>query len=146
MLASSATGLQLSDTGDYSVRGLEHLVCVERKSLDDLLACCGRERDRFKRELQRMMAYRFRMVVIEADALTLETGEWRSQLQPAHVLGSLSAWTAQFGLPVWLGGNHESCARFVEKYLYQCARCVASEYQAASALVETANDAKGEAA
>ena len=42
------------DTGDYSVRGLEHLVAVERKTLDDLLGCCGRERDRFKRELARL--------------------------------------------------------------------------------------------
>ncbi len=127
-------------TGDYSIDGLTHLITLERKSLPDLLACCGRERDRFKRELQRMMAYRFRMLVVEADALTLETGEWRSKLQPSHVLGSLSAWTAQFGLPVWLGGDHESCARFVEKYLYQCARCVASEYTAASALIETAKN------
>ena len=133
-------------TGDYSVGGLTHLIALERKSLPDLLACCGRERDRFKRELQRMMAYRFRMLVVEADALTLETGEWRSQLQPSHVLGSLSAWTAQFGPPVWLGGNNEACARFVEKYLYQCARCVASEYAAASAIIETAKNAKDEAA
>ena len=133
-------------TGDYSVGGLTHLIALERKNLPDLLACCGRERDRFKRELQRMMAYRFRMLVVEADALTLEAGEWRSQLQPSHVLGSLSAWTAQYSLPVWLGGDHENCARFVEKYLYQCARCVASECAAASALIETAENAEGEAA
>ena len=54
------------DTGDYSVRGLEHLVAVERKSLPDLLGCVGRERDRFKRELQRLRGYRFRLLVIEA--------------------------------------------------------------------------------
>ena len=57
------------DTGDYSVYGLEHLVCVERKSLPDLLGCCGRERERFVRELQRMKAYRFRMLIIEATLL-----------------------------------------------------------------------------
>ena len=55
-------------TGDYSIVGLEHLLAVERKSLDDLLACIGHERDRFKRELQRLRAYRFRMLVIEATA------------------------------------------------------------------------------
>ncbi|NQU21949.1 MAG: hypothetical protein HQ567_11755 [Candidatus Nealsonbacteria bacterium] len=34
-------------TGDYSVRGLEHVVAVERKSLPDLLGCIGRDRSRF---------------------------------------------------------------------------------------------------
>ncbi len=114
-------------TGDYSIRGLEHLIAVERKSLDDLLACIGRERDRFRRELKRLQAYRFRVLIIEASHADLEAGQWRSQLKPSHVLGSLSAWMAQFELPIWLAGEHESAARFAEKYLYQCARLIASE-------------------
>ena len=43
-------------TGDYSLKGLEHHVCIERKSLDDLLGCVGRDRERFERELHRMLA------------------------------------------------------------------------------------------
>ena len=34
-------------TGDYSIQGLESVIAIERKSLDDLLGCCGRERKRF---------------------------------------------------------------------------------------------------
>lgn len=120
------------DTGDYSIVGLTHLVAVERKSIDDLLACIGRERDRFKRELQRLRAYRFRLLVIEGNAADLERGQWRSTLQPAHVVGSLAAWCAQFALPTWLAGNHDGAGRFVERYLYQCARAVASEHDAAT--------------
>ena len=123
------------DTGDYSVKGLEHLIAVERKSLDDLLQCCGWQRDRFKRELQRLRAYRFRLLVIETDAAAIEAGDWRSKLHPSHVLGSLAAWTAQFDLPVWLGGSHEACGRFVERYLYQAARRVSDEYAAASRMI-----------
>ena len=125
-------------TGDYSIRGLEHLVSVERKSLDDLLGCIGRDRDRFRRELKRMEAYRFKLLIIESDADTLEIGTWRSQIKPAHVLGSLAAWSAQFGLPVWLGGDHAACGRFTERFLFQCARTVARELQAATALVGAA--------
>lgn len=130
------------DAGDYSIDGLTHLIAVERKGLDDLLACCGRERDRFKRELQRLRAYRFRLLVIEADAATLESGvrggtPWRSTLKPTHVLGSLAAWTAQYGLPVWLAGTHEAAGRFVERYLYQCARAVLSENSSAVGLTES---------
>ena len=105
------------DTGDYSVRGLAHAIAVERKSLDDLLGCIGRDRDRFKRELQRLRAYRFRLLVVEADAAALEAVRWRSKLQPSHVVGSLSAWICQYGLPIWLAGDHAAAARFVEKYL-----------------------------
>ena len=90
------------DAGDYSVAGLTHLVAVERKSLSDLLACVGRERSRFRRALQRLRAYPFRLLVVEATAEALEGGLWRGQIKPAHVLGSLAAWTAQFALPIWL--------------------------------------------
>ncbi len=126
------------DTGDYSIKGLEHLIAVERKSLDDLLACVGRERSRFKHELQRLRGYRFRLLVIEADATTLEAGEWRSRLTPSHILGSLAAWTAQYGLPTWLSGTHEAAGRFVERFLYQSARCVATDYVTANWFVEAA--------
>lgn len=115
------------DTGDYSLRSLTHLVAVERKSLDDLLACVGRERDRFRRELQRLRAYRFRALIIEGNYADIERGEWRSQLKPSQVLGSLAAWQCQYELPIWLAGDHRAAGRFAERYLYQCARLVAQE-------------------
>ena len=121
------------DTGDYSIRGLEHRVTVERKSLEDLLACCGRDRDRFKRELQRLRAYRFRLLVVEASAADLEAGEWRSKLQPVHVMGTLAAWTGQYELPIWLAGNHSAGGLFVERFLFQAARRVAMENSASVA-------------
>ena len=121
--------------GDYSVVGLTHMVSLERKSLDDLLTCVGRERARFLRELQRLRAYRFRCLVVEASYSDLERGAWRSQLKPSHVLGSLAAWMARYSLPVMLCGDHQAAGRFAERFLYQCARCVASE-NAALGVVE----------
>ena len=114
-------------TGDYSVRGLEHLIACERKSLDDLLSCVGIHRDRFKRELGRLQGYRFRCLVVECNYSDLEAGGWRSKIRPACVVGTLSAWMAQYSLPVVLAGDHESAARFGERFLYQAARCVAME-------------------
>jgi hypothetical protein len=43
-------------TGDYSLAGLTDKVVAERKPLSDLVACLGRERERFERELQRAAA------------------------------------------------------------------------------------------
>lgn len=118
------------DTGDYTIRGLTHLIAVERKSLNDLLTCVGRDRDRFNREQQRLHAYPFRLLVVDANAAVIEAGDWRSQLVPPHVLGSLAAWMVQYGLPVSLAGSHEAAGRFIEKFLYQSARAIAAEVQA----------------
>lgn len=119
-------------TGDYSIKGLDHLVAVERKHLGDFLGCVGASRDRFKRELQRMLSYRFRMLIIETDYATLARGDWESKVRPTAVLGSIAAWMAQYSLPVMLGRNHDEAGMFTERYLYQCARCVAQEQEAAN--------------
>ena len=66
-------------TGDYTIKGLEHVVAIERKSEGDLLACVGRERERFDREIQRLMAFPVRALVVESSWEAMEIGEWRSK-------------------------------------------------------------------
>ncbi len=124
------------DAGDYSIKGLERLVAVERKSLPDLLGCVGRDRDRFKRELQRMRGYRFRTLVVEATMSELHAGDWRGSLKPSHVVGSLAAWQSQYSLPIMLAGDRHQAAAFAERYLFQCARTLANEHTAASMFIE----------
>ena len=127
------------DTADYSVRGLTHLIALERKSLDDLLGCIGRDRSRFKRELARMRGFRFRALIIESTLAAIEAGQWRSKLKPSHVLGSLAAWQCQFGLPIVFAGDHAAAGRYAERHLFQAAQTVASECIAiASMMAETA--------
>lgn len=82
-------------TGDYSVAGLESVIAVERKSLGDLLACVGRERERFERELQRLKSYPVSCVIIEASWQELERGEWRGKITPNVVMGSVTSWIAR---------------------------------------------------
>jgi ERCC4-type nuclease len=110
-------------TGDYSVRGLEHLVAVERKSLGDLLSCVGRERDRFDREVQRLLAYETRCLVVESTWYEVECGDWRrrSALQPSQVVGSLIGWIAA-SLPVVMAGDWQQAGHFVSRILYTAAR------------------------
>lgn len=108
-------------TGDYSVAGLEHVVAIERKSLDDLLRCVGQERERFEREIQRMLAYPVRVLVIEATWPDLERGGWRSRITPAAAIGSVLGWIAQ-GVPVVMAGDHDRAGRVVSRLLYIAAR------------------------
>lgn len=99
--------------GDYSLAGLEDKVAVERKSLPDLVACLGRERERFERELMRGAALDAFAVVVEADWLMLARGEYRSQLKAARGLSERAGvYGAVSGaLPVcrnpWGGGVHD---------------------------------------
>ena len=134
--ASLETERAALTTGDYSLRGLTHLIAIERKSLDDLLGCVGRERDRFKRELARLRAFRFRALVIESTLAEIEAGQWRTKLKPSHVLGSLAAWTVQYGLPIVFAGDHAAAGRYAERYLYQAARTVAIECAAIQGMNE----------
>jgi ERCC4-type nuclease len=108
-------------TGDYSVRGLETIIAVERKSLSDLLACIGQERERFDREVLRLLAYPCRAIVVEATWGDLEQGEWRSQVTPSAAVGSVLGWVAA-GVPVIMAGDHARAGRYVGRLLFTAAR------------------------
>jgi ERCC4-type nuclease len=86
------------DSGDYSILGLTDLVAIERKSLDDLVACCGTQRERFERELRRLRGYKLKAVVIEASRKRVARGGWRSKILPQSVLGSIASWRVRYGI------------------------------------------------
>lgn len=121
-------------TGDYSLHGLEHIVAIERKSLPDLVQCCGRERERFERELQRLKAYPHRAVVVEASWADLQAGGWQGQVTPKAVWGSVTSWTAQ-GIPFLLCGNRVGAADAVRALLWHAARHRFMEIQSFAGVV-----------
>ncbi len=98
-----------------------NVIAVERKSLSDLLSCVGTERERFEREVQRLLAYPCRALVVESTWPELEAGEWRSQIKPTAVIGSLLGWIAM-GLPVIMATDHRRAGRYVSRLLYIAAR------------------------
>lgn len=113
------------DTGDYSILGLENVVTVERKSLPDLLGCIGKDRDRFDREMHRILAFPHKMLMIESTWREIEAGTWltngRSRVHPNAVVGSLIGWMSK-GIPIFFAGNHADAARAVARFLFMSAR------------------------
>ena len=109
------------DTGDYSLVGLSDRVAVERKSLPDLVACLGRERERFERELQRAAALDAFAVVVEASWAELAGGQYRSQLNPHSACQSVLAFTARYRIPFMFAGSRAgaeyACHGFLRQYL-----------------------------
>jgi len=109
-------------TGDYSVKGLTDFVAIERKSLLDFLACVGRERERFDREMQRLLGYETRVLIIEATWTQLINGDWRrSKVTPQAAVGSALGWIAK-GIPVILAGERFSADQFCARMLFIAAR------------------------
>jgi len=107
-------------TGDYSIEGLTNLVCVERKSLQDMVGCCGQHRERFNNELHRMMGYRAKCVIIEASLKKLSGGNWRGKMTATQVLGAINSWRHKYGINFIYADNPElasqECYRFLHYY------------------------------
>lgn len=84
--------------GDYSIEGLEKLVALERKSIDDFTACCGNERGRFERELLALRGYPVKAVICEFKFSDVLDHRYRSKIEPASVIGSIERWMVM-GMP-----------------------------------------------
>jgi len=95
-------------TGDYSLAGLEDRLAVERKSLPDLVACLGRERERFERELQRAAALDAFCVIVESTWADLAQGNFQSQLHPHAACQSVLAFSARYRIPFLFTGSREA--------------------------------------
>ena len=120
-LAPLTTQRATLDTGDYSAVGIEHVARIERKSLPDLIACVGRERDRFDREVQRLLAYPVRLLIVESTWQEIEAGQWRGKVSSNQAIGSLLGWQAS-GLAVHLAGDAERAGKHAARILYTVAK------------------------
>ena len=99
--------------GDYSLAGLEDKVAVERKSLPDLVACLGRERERFERELMRGAA------LAALNCRMLARGEYRSQLKSHAACQSVLAFTARYRVPFLFAGTRGAAEYMTWGFLRQ---------------------------
>jgi DNA excision repair protein ERCC-4 len=111
------------ETGDYSIDGLEHQLAIERKSLPDLLACCGRDRDRFARVVRRLVGLPHRLLVVECSWVTIQSGSWQSRIDVDAVVNSLLSWSAT-GLPFVLADNRKHAEDIARRFLFLSARRV----------------------
>ncbi|MCX6131631.1 MAG: hypothetical protein NTX25_21540, partial [Proteobacteria bacterium] len=98
------------------------------KSLPDFLGCVGRERERFEKEIQRLLAYETRAIVVEATWNELEAAnwligqyKWKSKITSSQAIGSALGWIAR-GVPIIMATNHERCSHFVARLLFTAAR------------------------
>jgi ERCC4-type nuclease len=91
-------------TGDYTVEGMESLLCLERKSLADLVACTVTYRRRFLASCARLAQFKWKAILVEATLEDIKGGfgafDIPSEVHPNAVCGTLDAIEAKFGIPV----------------------------------------------
>lgn len=109
------------NVGDYSIKGLESAVAVERKSLPDLVGCLAGSRDRFVKELERSRALEAFAVVVEGSWQDLALGQYRSQLLPHAACQSVAAFMARMRVPFWFCGSRAAAEYCTWSFLRQYA-------------------------
>jgi ERCC4-type nuclease len=83
---------------------MEDLLCLERKSLADLVACTVTYRRRFLASCARIAKFKWKAILIEATFEDIKSGFERfdipSGVHPNAVTGTLDAIEAKFGIPI----------------------------------------------
>jgi DNA excision repair protein ERCC-4 len=93
------------ESGDYSLPGHDHLVAIERKTLDDLIGCLTTGRERFERELHRLRPYLVKAVVVEATLEDVARGRYRSGMNAQSALQSILAFMVRYSIPFVFAGT-----------------------------------------
>lgn len=100
-------------TGDYTIRGMDHMLAVERKSIEDLYGTLTGSRDRFENELERMQALDFAAVVVEGDWHRVMRGLPDRKVNPQSIFGSVIAYQQRFRGVHWWFADHRRDAETI---------------------------------
>jgi ERCC4-type nuclease len=107
------------ETGDYSVKGLEAVVCLERKSVGDLVNTLVRSKARFAKELERMRAFKYAAIVVEGTRRDIHLHRYRSKIAPRAVEGLVNYIWVGTRIPTFWCDDEEMCAEAVYSILKQ---------------------------
>lgn len=109
-------------TGDYSLRGFEDRIAIERKELGDLIGCLTHDRERFARELTRLRGFESAAVVVESPFDELRAGRYRSQMRPEAALQSVLSIQSVYRMPFLFGRDRSDAERLTFDLLRHFAR------------------------
>ncbi len=122
--------------GDYTIAGLEKEVAVERKSIDDLANCLGRDRERFVRQLQKGRGLNAYAVVCEGSWLDLVNGNYRSRLAAHSACQSVTSFMSRWGVQFLFAGNRKAAEYACFSYLLQYAQGIRRRLRAVEAAMD----------
>ncbi len=107
------------DFGDYSIKGFESQISIERKSLDDFYLSIGKNRERFQRMLERMQEAEFKGLLIEAyehEVLTPELSY--SHIHKNSVYSTITTLEIKYGLHVYMASRQDCQNKMLNWLIY----------------------------
>ncbi len=120
----TATISRKLDIGDYSLSGFENDFAIERKTLDDFIACMinksnSNNRDRFERELARAQDKLRRLwILVEANSGDILAGRFTSEIKVSSVTATIVAWQNRYNcIQMVYGGNRANSMKMAHMIL-----------------------------
>jgi ERCC4-type nuclease len=100
--------------GDYSVKGFESLITIERKSLNDFYSSISSQRERFEEELKKMQELEWKALVIEEDEKkVLVPSPFETQIHPEVVRWSLVSLEVRWKLHIYMNRSRKDIERWI---------------------------------
>lgn len=87
--------------GDYSIKGFENEIAIERKSISDLYLCLGKERERFMKEINLMRHLKWKGLLIEAKEEEIYAYFGGPTLHPNAIYSSLASLEVKAGFHIY---------------------------------------------
>lgn len=104
-------------TGDYTIKGYEDRLCIERKNLGDFVSTVISDWINFRKKLYRMAGFDISAVVVEANIADVLAHRYESDSLPQSVIGKAHAIFLDHGIPVLWWGPPSECITMVERFL-----------------------------
>jgi ERCC4-type nuclease len=95
------------EAGDYSIKGMEHRLAIERKTLADLVNSAISDRQRFLGQCRCLGSRDRKVIVIEAGLAQIKSQHPESEAHPNAVVGTLVALQERWGIQVVWCDNAE---------------------------------------
>lgn len=104
------------DAGDYSIKGLENVISIERKSgVDEIFSNLGakKNKERFYRELELLKTYKYKYIVIEGTVAQMLYGSRFSKIDPLYIMRLLNEIELTYGIPIKFIEKGDAAHRYV---------------------------------
>lgn len=99
--------------GDYSVRGFESEIVIERKSINDLYGSMFGDWDRESKKLLQIAEYRRKWLLIEGPESEVLKFQQFSTVHPNSMRGRLVSIQIRLGIPIYYAATRKDAERFV---------------------------------
>lgn len=107
------------DVGDYSIKGLEHIIFIERKTVGDLWGTLGNPKnyERFLKEMERAKDHAIKFLIIEGTLADINKGYGYSKVPQSVIHGKLFSLQLKHGMQVVFAGRKDTARTYVRKLL-----------------------------